>query len=120
MFFCSVSYVAQLCSTTNKPNNSSPQVTFTGYSIPHPTEHVVNMRVQTTGEVTAAQALVTACEECSKVCKHIRSSFDAAVKEYKQQHPEQQQQQPRQQQQQQAAAAAGAGGEAGETEEMSE
>jgi hypothetical protein len=28
----------------------SPHVAFCGYSIPHPTEHVVNLRVQTTGE----------------------------------------------------------------------
>lgn len=28
----------------------SPQVTFCGYSIPHPTEDSVNIRVQTTGE----------------------------------------------------------------------
>ena len=27
----------------------SPRVTFCGYSIPHPSEAVVNMRIQTTG-----------------------------------------------------------------------
>ena len=45
------------------------------------------------GEVTAAQALVNACEECSKVCKHIGSVFDAAVQEYQQEHPGSSQQQ---------------------------
>lgn len=39
------------------------------------------------GEVTAAQALLTACEECSKVCKHIGNVFDAAVQQYQQEHP---------------------------------
>ena len=29
----------------------SPNVAFCGYSIPHPTEHVVNLRVQTTGAI---------------------------------------------------------------------
>lgn len=40
------------------------------------------------GEVTAAQALLTACEECSKVCKHIGEVFDAAVQQHKEQHPQ--------------------------------
>jgi hypothetical protein len=35
--------------------------------------------------VTAAQALVTACEECKKVCQHFSSTFDAAVAQHKQQ-----------------------------------
>jgi hypothetical protein len=39
------------------------------------------------GEVTAAQALLTACEECNKVCKHIGSVFEDAVQQYQQQHP---------------------------------
>lgn len=39
------------------------------------------------GEVTAAQALLTACEECSKLCKHICNVFDAAVQQYQQEHP---------------------------------
>ncbi|KAF8069430.1 RPC19 [Scenedesmus sp. PABB004] len=68
--------------------NKNPQVTFCGYSIPHPTEDVVNIRVQTTGEVTAAQALVGACEECAKVSRHMSSVFDNALAVYKQAHPD--------------------------------
>jgi hypothetical protein len=34
----------------------SRQVTFTGYSIPHPTEHVVNIRVQTNGGCSRPRA----------------------------------------------------------------
>jgi hypothetical protein len=45
------------------------------------------------GEVTAAQALLTACEECNKVCKHIGSVFDDAVQQYQQQHRDSSQQQ---------------------------
>lgn len=39
------------------------------------------------GELTAAQALMEACEECVKVCKHIGAVFDNAVDQYKQQKP---------------------------------
>uniref|UniRef100_A0A383W506 DNA-directed RNA polymerase RBP11-like dimerisation domain-containing protein n=1 Tax=Tetradesmus obliquus TaxID=3088 RepID=A0A383W506_TETOB len=69
--------------------NKNPQVTFCGYSIPHPTEDAVNIRVQTTGEVTASQALVGACEECAKVCRHTRAVFDNALDRFKQQNPTQ-------------------------------
>jgi len=33
--------------------NKDPRVSFAGYSMPHPTEEVVNVRVQTTGELSA-------------------------------------------------------------------
>jgi len=40
------------------------------------------------GELTAAQALVDACEECVKVCNHVRAVFDNAVQLHKQQQPQ--------------------------------
>lgn len=68
--------------------NKNPHVEFCGYSMPHPTEEVVNIRVQTTGEITAVDALRGACQECQKVCNHISTQFKDAVKQYKQSHPE--------------------------------
>jgi DNA-directed RNA polymerase subunit L len=32
-------------------SSCSPRVSFTGYSIPHPSENRVNIRVQTTGKI---------------------------------------------------------------------
>jgi DNA-directed RNA polymerase I and III subunit RPAC2 len=37
--------------------NRQPAVAFAGYSVPHPSDDLVNVRVQTTGAVTATQAL---------------------------------------------------------------
>jgi DNA-directed RNA polymerase I and III subunit RPAC2 len=37
--------------------NKHAGVAFAGYSVPHPSDDVVNIRVQTTGEITATQAL---------------------------------------------------------------
>ena len=37
--------------------NRQPVVAFAGYSVPHPSDDLVNVRVQTTGAVTATQAL---------------------------------------------------------------
>lgn len=64
--------------------NKNPHVALCGYSMPHPSEELVNMRVQTTGEVTATAAVKTACEDLQHVCRHIRSSFKEALGAYKQ------------------------------------
>lgn len=37
--------------------NKQPAVAFAGYSVPHPSDDLVNVRVQTTGAVSATQAL---------------------------------------------------------------
>ena len=37
--------------------NRQPGVAFAGYSVPHPSDDLVNVRVQTTGGVSATQAL---------------------------------------------------------------
>ncbi|GIL65114.1 hypothetical protein Vafri_18931 [Volvox africanus] len=62
--------------------NKNPHVAFCGYSMPHPSEEIVNVRVQTTGQITATQALKAACEDLQHVCVHMRSTLDAAVMKY--------------------------------------
>ena len=37
--------------------NKQPDVVFAGYSVPHPSDDLVNVRVQTSGRITATQAL---------------------------------------------------------------
>lgn len=55
--------------------NKNPNVTFCGYSIMHPSEKMVNLRIQTSGEITPAQALREACENLKFVCGRIKSTF---------------------------------------------
>eukprot|EP00884_Botryococcus_braunii_P003334 jgi/Botrbrau1/13000/Bobra.384_1s0024.1 len=62
--------------------NKNPHVVFCGYSIPHPTETVVNLRIQTSGEMSAAQALREACHNVREVCSHMKATFLKAVEEY--------------------------------------
>mmetsp|Transcript_14761 Transcript_14761/g.25706 ORF Transcript_14761/g.25706 Transcript_14761/m.25706 type:complete len:105 (-) Transcript_14761:1336-1650(-) len=62
--------------------NKNPNVSFCGYSMPHPSEEVVNIRVQTTGDVPAARALRTACEELKEVTQHIKSEFLAELERF--------------------------------------
>ncbi|KAK7295606.1 hypothetical protein RJT34_18517 [Clitoria ternatea] len=58
--------------------NQDPRVAFTGYSIPHPSENRVNIRVQTTGD-PAREVLKDACQDLMLMCQHVRSTFNKAV-----------------------------------------
>ncbi|GMI97147.1 RNApolymerase 14 kDa subunit [Hibiscus trionum] len=62
--------------------NQDPRVTFCGYSIPHPSEARVNIRVQTTGD-PASEVLKDACQDLMLMCRHVRSTFDKAVEDFK-------------------------------------
>lgn len=64
--------------------NKDPRVTFCGYSIPHPSEAIVNIRVQTTGD-HASEVLKDSCHKLISLCEHVRNTFDDAVEEFKQQ-----------------------------------
>ncbi|KAK9803736.1 hypothetical protein WJX73_009443 [Symbiochloris irregularis] len=59
--------------------NKNPHVEFCGYSSPHPADDVVNVRIQTTGEISAAEALRQACRSCQEVCAHVNTCFKDAV-----------------------------------------
>ncbi|KAA3456767.1 DNA-directed RNA polymerases I and III subunit RPAC2-like [Gossypium australe] len=62
--------------------NAGPRITFCGYSIPHPSEARVNIRVQTTGD-PAREVLKDACQNLMLMCRHVRSTFDKAVEDFK-------------------------------------
>ncbi|XP_020587862.1 DNA-directed RNA polymerases I and III subunit RPAC2 [Phalaenopsis equestris] len=58
--------------------NKDPRVEFCAYSIPHPSENKVNIRVQTTGD-SAKDVFKDACQDLILLCQHVRSTFDKAV-----------------------------------------
>ncbi|KAL1368730.1 hypothetical protein AAHE18_02G142600 [Arachis hypogaea] len=62
--------------------NQDPRVTFCGYSIPHPSDNRVNIRVQTTGD-PAREVLKDACHDLMLICQHVRSTFDKAISDFK-------------------------------------
>jgi DNA-directed RNA polymerase I and III subunit RPAC2 len=55
--------------------NKNPHVSFCGYSIPHPSEPVTNLRIQTTGLITPREALEEACKSLKAVCAHMKQTF---------------------------------------------
>ncbi|KAK7376833.1 hypothetical protein VNO80_02250 [Phaseolus coccineus] len=64
--------------------NQDPRVSFCGYSIPHPSENRVNIRVQTTGD-PASEVLKDACQDLMLMCQHVRGTFDKVVSDFKKQ-----------------------------------
>jgi len=66
------------------------RVDFVGYSIPHPSEMKLNMRVQTRAAegVPVTDVLVESAQTLADVCDHVLATFDEAERQYELQHPQ--------------------------------
>ena len=58
--------------------NKNPEVSFVGYSVPHPSEPKMNLRLQTVGP-PATQVLQQALGTVYEMGNHVLSTFDEAV-----------------------------------------
>lgn len=57
----------------------NPEVEFCGYSIPHPSENKLNIRIQTYGNITAMEALHQGMDNLSELCTHVEETFSEKV-----------------------------------------
>lgn len=57
----------------------NPDVEFCGYSIPHPSENKLNLRIQTYGEMTAVAALHKGLDDLCDLCNHVEEVFTSEV-----------------------------------------
>ena len=64
--------------------NKTPEVAFVGYSVPHPSEPKMNLRLQTVGP-PATTVLHNALGTVYEIGGHVLSTFDEAVAAHKQQ-----------------------------------
>ena len=62
--------------------NKSPEVEFVGYSVPHPSEPKMNLRLQTVGPPATA-VLERSLGTVFEVGEHVLETFDAAVAKHK-------------------------------------
>lgn len=58
----------------------NPEVEFCGYSIPHPSENLLNVRIQTYGEITAVEALQKGLKDLMDLCDVVESKFTEKIK----------------------------------------
>lgn len=57
----------------------NPEVEFCGYSIPHPSENKLNLRIQTYGNITAVEALHQGLDGLSALCTHMEQAFTEKI-----------------------------------------
>jgi DNA-directed RNA polymerases I and III subunit RPAC2 len=56
-------------------------VEFAGYSIPHPLEDKMQLRLQTRDGTSAVETLENAFDTIQGICEHVLSVFDARMEE---------------------------------------
>ncbi|ORY91259.1 DNA-directed RNA polymerase, partial [Syncephalastrum racemosum] len=56
--------------------NKNPEVDFCGYSIPHPSEAKLHMRVQTSRRTTAAEAMKKGMDDLTDLCSVVREAYE--------------------------------------------
>jgi DNA-directed RNA polymerases I and III subunit RPAC2 len=57
----------------------NPDVEFCGYSIPHPSDNFVNIRVQTAAGRPATECFRAALRDLAAISDHIKAKFQAAL-----------------------------------------
>lgn len=60
----------------------SPDVSFCGYTVPHPADTKMHLRIQTAKNGRAVDVLRRGLVDLEKVCDYTIESFDNAFKEY--------------------------------------
>ncbi|KAH8683286.1 DNA-directed RNA polymerase [Tricladium varicosporioides] len=60
----------------------NPNVEFCGYSIPHPSEDLMNIRIQTYAGTTATEALEKGFNDLIDLCDVVENKFEEARSEF--------------------------------------
>jgi len=60
----------------------SPNVQLCGYTMPHPAEHMINLRIETSGE-DAIEVLRRGLEDLEKICDITIERFEEAYEKFK-------------------------------------
>ena len=60
----------------------NPDTDFCGYSVPHPYEPRLNLRLQTNGERSSMDVLISGLTELESLCNIMESKFNNALEEF--------------------------------------
>ena len=85
------------------------RTSFCGYSMPHPSEQVVNLRLQTLPPATSLDVFTRSLQTLVDVCEHIEGALDAAQAPAMEEEEEEEEEQQAEELAEAAAAAEGAG-----------
>jgi DNA-directed RNA polymerase I and III subunit RPAC2 len=59
-----------------------PNTEFCGYTIPHPSEPILHIRLQTNDTTTSDKTLVAGAKTLKNMCDHILTEYNRAVKDF--------------------------------------
>ncbi|CAK1366195.1 DNA-directed RNA polymerases I and III subunit RPAC2 [Cercospora beticola] len=68
--------------------SKNPDVEFVGYSIPHPSEAVMNLRIQTWDNVSVFEVLKKGLQDLADMCDVVEEKFTTARDDYMAQNPD--------------------------------
>ncbi|KIK68455.1 hypothetical protein GYMLUDRAFT_35878 [Collybiopsis luxurians FD-317 M1] len=57
----------------------NPKVEFCGYSVPHPSEPNIQIRIQMYDNLSSLQALIKALEDLDNLCDTIKETYQESV-----------------------------------------
>lgn len=60
----------------------SPDVNFCGYTVPHPADTKMHLRIQTSKNVRAVDVLRRGLNDLEKLCDHTITTFENAYREH--------------------------------------
>ncbi|KAF2070287.1 hypothetical protein CYY_008393 [Polysphondylium violaceum] len=63
----------------------NPKVDFSGYSLPHPSDNRMNLRIQTKSGLSAQDALVKGLNDIKDISRHVLDTFNQAFDDNKMQ-----------------------------------
>ncbi|CAK3838473.1 DNA-directed RNA polymerases I and III subunit RPAC2 [Lecanosticta acicola] len=66
----------------------NPDVEFCGYSIPHPSEPFMNLRIQTWDDVNVFDVLRKALDDLTDLCEAVEEKFVAARDQFNEENPD--------------------------------
>ncbi|KAF8155597.1 RBP11-like subunits of RNA polymerase [Crassisporium funariophilum] len=58
----------------------NPKVEFCGYSVPHPSENVINVRIQMYDNFSSLDAFIAALADLDKACEAIEDEYLASLR----------------------------------------
>lgn len=61
---------------------SSPDVNFCGYTVPHPADTKMHLRIQASKDVRAVDVLRRGLADLEKVCDHTITTFEEAYRDH--------------------------------------
>ncbi|RDB30003.1 DNA-directed RNA polymerases I and III subunit RPAC2 [Hypsizygus marmoreus] len=59
----------------------NPKVEFCGYSAPHPSENIIQVRIQMYDGLSSLTALITALSDLDNLCETVEGSYQKSLRE---------------------------------------